>query len=96
MLVVLACTSICAPCRAKSTIDRDDTLLYSETASRFVVTVPPPHRTAFLELLGACAVGEIGRVLDTPDFVVVGLAGNTIIRSNIAQLKEAWQRPLRW
>ena len=77
-------------------IDRDDTLLYSETASRFVVTVPPPHRAAFLELLGTCAVGEVGRVLDTPDFVVVGLAGHTIIRSNIAQLKEVWQRPLRW
>jgi phosphoribosylformylglycinamidine synthase len=77
-------------------IDRDDTLLYSETASRFVVTVPPSHRAAFLELLGTCAVDEIGRVLDTPDFVVVGLSGNTIIRSDIAQLKEAWQRPLRW
>jgi phosphoribosylformylglycinamidine synthase len=80
----------------ESTIDRDDTLLYSETASRFVVTVSPSHRAAFLELLGPCTVGEIGHVLDTPEFVVVGLAGNTIIRSDIAQLKEAWQRPLRW
>jgi phosphoribosylformylglycinamidine synthase len=77
-------------------IDRDDTLLYSETASRFVVTVPPSHRAAFLELLGTCTVGEVGRVLDTPEFVVVGLAGNTIMRSDIAALKEAWQRPLRW
>jgi hypothetical protein len=49
-----------------------------------------------LELLGTCVVGEIGRVLDTPEFVVVGLAGYTIMRSDIAELKEAWQRPLRW
>jgi phosphoribosylformylglycinamidine synthase len=77
-------------------IDRDDTLLYSETASRFVVTVPQQHRQAFLETLGVCAVGEIGRVLDTPEFSVVGLSGNTVIHSDIAQLKEAWQRPLRW
>jgi phosphoribosylformylglycinamidine (FGAM) synthase-like enzyme len=77
-------------------IDRNDALLYSETASRFVVTVPPSHRAAFLERLDTCAVGEVGCVRDTPEFVVVGLAGNTIIRSNITQLKEAWQRPLRW
>ena len=80
----------------ESAIDRDDILLYSETASRFVVAVPQMHRKAFFELLGACTLGELGRVLDTPDFVVVGLSGNTIIRSDIAQLKEVWQRPLRW
>jgi phosphoribosylformylglycinamidine synthase len=77
-------------------IDRDDTLLYSESASRFVVAVPPWHREAFCELLAPCAIGEVGRVLDTAEFVVVGLAGNVVIRSDIAALKEAWQRPLRW
>jgi phosphoribosylformylglycinamidine synthase len=77
-------------------IERDDTLLYAETASRFVVTVPPQHREVFCALLGTCAMGELGRVLDTPEFVVVGLAGKTVIRSDIAQLKEAWQQPLRW
>jgi phosphoribosylformylglycinamidine synthase len=77
-------------------IDRDDTLLYSETASRFVATVPPQHRDAFCALLAPCAIGEAGRVLDTPEFVVVGLQGNAVVRSDIATLKEAWQRPLRW
>jgi phosphoribosylformylglycinamidine synthase len=81
----------CAP-----DIDRDDTLLYSETTSRFVVTVPPQHREAFCELLASCAIGEVGHVLDAPEFVVVGRQGNVVIRSDIAQLKEAWQRPLRW
>jgi phosphoribosylformylglycinamidine synthase len=77
-------------------IERDDTLLYAETASRFVVTVPPQHREAFCALLGTCTIGELGRVLDTAEFVVVGLAGKTVIRSDIARLKEAWQQPLRW
>jgi phosphoribosylformylglycinamidine synthase len=80
----------------ESGIDRDDTLLYAETASRFVVTVPPQHRTAFSELLHACALGEVGYIRDTPAFTVVGLAGHEIIHSDIATLKEAWQRPLRW
>jgi phosphoribosylformylglycinamidine synthase len=55
----------------ESAIDRDDTLLYSETASRFVVAVPQRHREAFLELLDACTLGEVGSVLDTPEFIVV-------------------------
>jgi phosphoribosylformylglycinamidine synthase len=77
-------------------IDRNDILLYSETASRFVVTVPPQHCEAFCELLQPCVIGEIGRVLDTSEFFVVGLSGNVVIHSDITALKEAWQRPLRW
>jgi len=77
-------------------INRDDFLLYSETASRFVVTVPPQHCEAFQELLRPCAIGEVGSVLNTSDFVVVGLSGNAVIRSDIVTLKESWQRPLGW
>jgi phosphoribosylformylglycinamidine synthase II len=80
----------------EAAIERADTLLYSETASRFVATVPPQHRAAFLTLLQPCAIGELGRVLDTPAFTVLGLSGDTVIQSDIATLKDAWQRPLRW
>jgi phosphoribosylformylglycinamidine synthase len=77
-------------------ITRNDTLLYTETASRFVVTVPPQHRTAFCDIMRDCSYGEIGVVLEKPRFVVMGLAGNVVIDSDIAHLKEAWQQPLRW
>jgi phosphoribosylformylglycinamidine (FGAM) synthase-like enzyme len=77
-------------------ISRDDTLLYAETASRFVVTVPPQHRQAFCEALPGGAFGEVGEVLDTSQFVVLGLQGEVVINSDIVALKEAWQRPLRW
>jgi phosphoribosylformylglycinamidine synthase subunit PurSL len=77
-------------------ITRDDTLLYAETASRFVVTVPPQHRQAFCEALHDCALGEVGYVLDTAQLRVLGLQGDIIINSDVRQLQEAWQRPLRW
>jgi len=77
-------------------ITRNDTLLYAETASRFVVTVPPQHREVFCEALHHCTLGEVGYVLDTTQFVVVGLQGTVVIDADIADLKEAWQRPLRW
>lgn len=75
---------------------RDDTLLYAETASRFVVTVPAQHRAAFCAILHDCPVAEIGTVLATPQFLVLGLDGTPVITSDIACLKEAWQQPLRW
>lgn len=77
-------------------IERDDTLLYAETASRFVVTVPRQHRNAFCETMSTCAIGEIGRTLDTSAFTIVGLTGSTVVESDIDSLKEAWQQPLRW
>jgi phosphoribosylformylglycinamidine synthase subunit PurSL len=77
-------------------MDRDDALLYAETASRFVVTVPPQHGDAFRQIMQACAIGEVGTVRETPDFLVVGQRGDVVIRSDIDALKEAWQRPLRW
>jgi phosphoribosylformylglycinamidine synthase len=86
---------LCAILR-ESDITRDDTLLYAETASRFVVTVPPQHRQAFCEALHGCAIGEVGYVLDTTRFEVIGLREEVVIASDITVLKEAWQRPLRW
>jgi phosphoribosylformylglycinamidine synthase len=80
----------------EAAITRNDALLYAETASRFVVTVPPQHRTAFCDIMRDCSYGESGVVLETAQFVVIDLAGNVIIDSDIAHLKEAWQQPLRW
>ncbi|WP_256868349.1 AIR synthase-related protein [Candidatus Entotheonella palauensis] len=78
----------------EAAIDRDDTLLYAESASRLVVTVPPPHRDMFLQVMSGCAIGELGQVIDGPAFTVIGLRGEVVIQSDIAVLKEAWQRPL--
>ncbi|GIX48821.1 MAG: hypothetical protein KatS3mg131_3032 [Candidatus Tectimicrobiota bacterium] len=77
-------------------LDRDDFLLYSESASRFVVTVPVANVEAFRRLMRGLPVGEVGHVLATPDFVVIGLHGREVVRSHLAELKAAWQRPLRW
>ena len=61
------------PCAADVT--RDDTLLFSETASRFVVTVPAVYREAFRDAMQASLCGEIGVVHDGPEFTVTGLRG---------------------
>ena len=77
-------------------VTRNDTLLFSETASRFVVTVPAAHGQAFREAMRAAACGEVGVVSDGPDFSVTGLGGTVVLSTDIHKLKGAWQRPLAW
>ncbi len=77
-------------------IDRDDYLLFSESQSRFVVTVAPNKKEDFESILKGNTFAEIGRVLAEPLFIVKGIKGGKIIEENIGDLKEAWQRPLRF
>ncbi|MDZ7377410.1 MAG: AIR synthase-related protein, partial [candidate division KSB1 bacterium] len=77
-------------------LQRNDKLLFSESNSRFVVEVPPESQQRFEQIMADNLFGLIGQAVAKPRFRVVGLNGNTIIEANIYELKEAWQRPLRW
>ena len=77
-------------------VERDDYLLFSESQSRFVVTVHPEHRKAFEELMEGVPFSRIGVVREERAFRVTGLGGKRIIEADIFRLKEAWQRPLRF
>ena len=81
------------PC---SGIYRDDHLLFSETQSRFIVTVPPEHRDRFVETLKGNTFACAGQVLEDGSFRVNGIRGNRIIEDDIRVLKEIWQKPLRF
>jgi phosphoribosylformylglycinamidine synthase len=81
----------------QSGLNRNDLILFSESQSRFVVTIDPSNKGAFEELLSGTIYGEIGVVREDEIFRVIGLRrGKTIIEANIYDLKEAWQRPLRF
>jgi phosphoribosylformylglycinamidine (FGAM) synthase-like enzyme len=75
-------------------IERDDYLFFSESQSRFVVTVHPAKQKAFLSMMKGISLGEIGKVTKGKTFIVTGLAGTKIIQADIYKLKAAWQRPL--
>ncbi|UCC66586.1 MAG: phosphoribosylformylglycinamidine synthase subunit PurL, partial [Deltaproteobacteria bacterium] len=74
---------------------RDDYLLFSESQSRFVVTVHPAMRKAFVSIMQGICLGEIGRVTKEGRFMVIGQKGAKVIQGDTYRLKEAWQRPLR-
>ncbi len=77
-------------------VSRNDGVLFSESASRLVVTVAPHLRGRFEELLTDARYSCIGKVLESSEFKVIGIDGNVIIRSDITVLKEAWQSPMRY
>jgi phosphoribosylformylglycinamidine synthase II len=74
----------------------DDILLFSESNSRFIVTVSPDKHGAFEHLMSDVPIGCIGAVIAGVDFVVKGLHGETIVQTSINQLKESWQGTFRW
>jgi len=80
----------------RSGLDRNDLLLFSESQSRLVVTVDPSREKAFEALFAGSVYGEIGRVTEDERFRVSGLDGKVVIDANIYDLKEAWQKPLRF
>jgi len=74
---------------------REDKLLYSESASRLLVTVKPANQERFEALFAGQLFACIGQVSTDEYLKIVGLQGETLIRSSIGDLKEAWQSPLR-
>jgi hypothetical protein len=60
------------------------------------VTIDPTKKSAFEALLGDAVYGEIGVVTDDEIFRMVGLHGKTVVEANIYNLKEVWQKTLRF
>ena len=69
--------------------------LFSESQGRFVVTVPSARAAAFEAALSGSPVTRLGEVTTDPQFTV-RLIGGQAITLSLAELKEAWQAPLRW
>jgi phosphoribosylformylglycinamidine synthase len=76
-------------------VERNDFLLFSEPQSRFVVTVKPENEKRFEETMKGNIFANIGTVTKD-EFVVHGLDGKPCIRADVNELKEAWQKTLRW
>ncbi|MHB8763850.1 MAG: phosphoribosylformylglycinamidine synthase subunit PurS [Deferrisomatales bacterium] len=75
-------------------VTRDDELLFSESQSRFVVTVAPERAAAFEALFQGRPAARVGEVTAEPVLALGGLGGREVVRADVARLKATWQRPL--
>ncbi len=71
---------------------RNDTLLFSETPGRFIVTVSPDNTEKFEARLEGIPCACIGLVTGQPDYIVRDADGRTLIHVPVAQLKQAWKK----
>jgi phosphoribosylformylglycinamidine synthase II len=74
---------------------RADEILFSESTGRFICEVNTANNEKFETTLRNVPFGCIGAVNATTDFVIRD--GDTaVVRDSLENLKESWQKPLRW
>ncbi|NVN99776.1 MAG: phosphoribosylformylglycinamidine synthase [Geobacteraceae bacterium] len=73
----------------------DAALLFSESASRLLVTVKAADSEKFAALLAGHNAVAIGVVTEAQSLEIKGISGEAVIKSGLAELKEAWQQTLR-
>jgi len=77
-------------------IDRDDFILLSESNTRFLVEVASQNKTEFEGIMKGITESVIGQVTDGEMLEIYGLDGRKVVDTAIQELKDAWQRPIRW
>jgi phosphoribosylformylglycinamidine synthase len=74
----------------------DAALLFAESTTRFVVEVRPDQWRAFEQCMDEVPLMRLGLTVAEPRLRIAGSTGEWIVWADLAELKEAWQKPLRW
>jgi phosphoribosylformylglycinamidine synthase len=74
-------------------VARNDSLLFSESAGRFIVTLDPGHKSRFEALFNELPCVCIGSVTEQPLIKINGISGERIFSRKISDLKKAWKAP---
>ncbi|MGQ9608946.1 MAG: phosphoribosylformylglycinamidine synthase subunit PurL [bacterium] len=80
----------------KENIDRNDTILFSESNTRFIVEVSKGSQAEFEKIMDGTTIAVIGEVTDEKIFNVYGQKNELLVSADIRELKEAWQNTFRW
>jgi phosphoribosylformylglycinamidine synthase subunit PurSL len=74
---------------------RDDYLLFSESQSRFVITIKEKNLEALNRIFRGVDTAVLGRVTAEPRLKIKGVYGAAVIDTPLSQLKEAWLSPFK-
>jgi len=81
------------PLRVEDNSCRDDIILFSESAGRFIVTIDSANRDSFEELFNGLPFACVGHISEEPELIVKGIDNNTIVDVSVKELKAAWKKP---
>jgi phosphoribosylformylglycinamidine synthase len=68
----------------------------SESATRFLVEVAPGDARAFQEKMSEVPCERVGQTTREPRLRIAGQEGEWVVWAALDDLKEAWQKSLRW
>ena len=73
-------------------VKRADTLLFSETPGRFIVTVAPENQETLIKLFKGIPCACIGSITENSN-LVISIQDRVILDLDIFDLKNAWKKP---
>jgi phosphoribosylformylglycinamidine synthase II/phosphoribosylformylglycinamidine synthase PurS subunit len=77
-------------------ISRNDNILFSESNTRFLVEIAPQDKERFERAMKGVDLAAVGEVTKNEKLEIYGVNGQKIVAAPVAELKEAWQKPLGW
>ncbi len=78
---------------AEGAVD-DGALLFSESNSRFVVSVSPENKASFEKIMANLPCAEAGRVTTGTRLLIRGKGGAAVIDGDVPEMKKSWKAPL--
>ena len=75
-------------------VERDDYLLFSESQSRFIVTVDPSKKEKFESVMRGLPCDLVGKVVNTNKITIRGLKGNVIVDEDLDKLNGSYRKRL--
>jgi phosphoribosylformylglycinamidine synthase len=81
-----------------ASVTDDAALLFSESASRYLLEIPPDRFDLAARILKSAGVrfGVIGRITDSTALRVRGIKGDPVMNEPLADLKKSWLGTLDW
>ena len=80
----------------KSANKNNESVLFSESNSRFVVEVDKRKQKEFEKVLAGRVFGLAGCLTGNNNFKIYGLDGKLCVDADWRKLKQAWKEPLKW
>jgi phosphoribosylformylglycinamidine synthase II len=70
--------------------------LFSESTTRFVIEAKPQYAEQLKQAFAGLPFAKIGTTVADQRLRIAGANGEWLVWAKLSELKEAWQKPLRW
>ncbi|MFA6991806.1 MAG: AIR synthase-related protein, partial [Candidatus Gracilibacteria bacterium] len=76
-------------------LSREDFLLFSETQTRFLVTIDPKNQKEFEKLFAKTAFAQIGKITSDQNLIIKGFSNQELIKTNIPELNKHYRKTFK-